>query len=91
MRPRPAQLLHYPLDPSSTYGTGRFAPYYLSVTGTISVVALADAHSNNSSIAAVIGVVNSYSTLQADIGAHDSNRLRQLALYRLHCTGGTPP
>lgn len=77
------ELLHYPLDPSSPYGTGRFAPYYLSVTGTISVVALGNAHSDNSSIAAVIGVVNSYSTLQANIGAHDPNRLRLLALYRL--------
>lgn len=80
------------------------AAYYLPVTGTIGVIALANAHSNNSSIAAVIGVVNSYSTLQANIGAHDPNRARLLALYRLlgnipgangvirlHCAGGTPP
>jgi hypothetical protein len=77
------QILHYPTDESSPYGEARFAPYYLSVTGTVSVVALANAHSNNSSIAAVIGVVNGYSSLQANIGAHDPNAVRLLALFRL--------
>jgi hypothetical protein len=77
------EILHYPLDESSSYGEGRFAPYYLSITGTVSVVALANAHSNNSSIAAVIGVFNGYYPLQANVGAHDPNALRLLALYRL--------
>lgn len=78
-----AGILHFPLDPSSPYGEARFSPYYLSGTGTVSVVAFANAHSSNSSIAAVIGVINSYSNLQANIGAHDPNDLRLLALYRL--------
>lgn len=77
------EILHYPLDESSPYGEGRFAPYFLSLTGATSVVALANAHSNNASIAATLGVINSYSSLQANIGAHDANNLRLLALYRL--------
>ena len=77
------EVLHFPLDPSAPYGESRFAPYYLSVTGTAATVALATAHTNNSSIAAVLGIVNSYGTLQANIGAHDSNNLRLLALFRL--------
>jgi hypothetical protein len=77
------EILHYPRDESSPYGLARFAPYYLSVTGSVSVVALANAHSNNSSIAAVLGVLNGYSPLQANIGAHDPNALRLLALFRL--------
>lgn len=77
------EILHYPLDEASPYGEGRFAPYFLSLTGTASVVALANAHSNNASIAATLGVVNSYSSLQANIGAHDGNNLRLLALHRL--------
>jgi hypothetical protein len=77
------EILHYPLDPSSPYGEGRFAPYFLSLTGTAGVVALANAHSNNSSIAATLAVINNYSTLQANIGAHDGNNLRLLALFRL--------
>ena len=77
------EILHYPLDESSPYGEGRFAPYFLSLTGTAGVIALANAHSNNASIAATLGVVNSYSSLQANIGAHDVNSLRLLALYRL--------
>lgn len=77
------EILHYPLDESSPYGEGRFAPYYLSITGTVAVVALANAHSNNSSIAAVLGIFNGYYPLQANLGAHDPNALRLLALYRL--------
>jgi hypothetical protein len=77
------EILHYPLDASSPYGEGRFAPYFLSLTGTAGVVALANAHSNNSSIAATLAVINNYSTLQANIGAHDANNMRLLALYRL--------
>jgi len=77
------EILHYPLDESSPYGEGRFAPYFLSLTGTAGVVALANAHSNNSSIAATLAVINNYSTLQANIGAHDGNNMRLLALYRL--------
>jgi hypothetical protein len=77
------EILHYPLDESSPYGEARFAPYYLSITGTVSVIALANAHSNNSSIAAVVGVINGYGPLQANIGTHDPNALRLLALYRL--------
>jgi hypothetical protein len=77
------EILHYPLDESSPYGEGRFAPYFLSLTGTAGVVALANAHSNNSSIAATLAVINNYSTLQANIGAHDGNNMRLVALYRL--------
>jgi hypothetical protein len=77
------EIFHYPLDPSSPYGEGRFAPYFLSLTGTAGIVALANAHSNNSSIAATLAVINNYSTLQANIGAHDPNNLRLLALFRL--------
>jgi hypothetical protein len=77
------EILHYPLDESSPYGEGRFAPYYLSITGTVATVALANAHSNNSSIAAVLGIFNGYYPLQANVGAHDPNALRLLALYRL--------
>ncbi len=77
------EILHYPLDASSPYGEGRFAPYFLSLTGTAGIVALANAHSNNSSIAATLAVINNYSTLQANIGAHDGNNMRLLALYRL--------
>jgi hypothetical protein len=77
------EILHYPTDESSPYGESRFAPYYLSVTGSVSVIALANAHSNNSSIAAVLGILNGYSPLQANIGAHDPNALRLLALFRL--------
>ena len=77
------EVLHYPLDPSAYYGEGRFAPYFFSVTGTAATVALLSAHSSNTSIAAVVGVVNSYGSLQANIGAHDSNNLRLLALFRL--------
>ncbi|MGD0475722.1 MAG: hypothetical protein ABSB70_21245 [Candidatus Velthaea sp.] len=77
------EILHYPLDESSPYGEGRFAPYFLSLTGTAGVIALANAHSNNSSIAATLAVINNYSTLQANIGAHDGNNMRLLALYRL--------
>lgn len=77
------EILHYPLDESSPYAEGRFAPYFLSLTGTAGVVALANAHSNNSSIAATLAVINNYSTLQANIGAHDANNMRLLALYRL--------
>ncbi len=77
------EVLRSPLDPSASYGEGRFAPYFLSVTGTAATVALLSAHSSNSSIAAVLGVVNSYGSLQANIGAHDSNNLRLLALFRL--------
>jgi hypothetical protein len=46
-------------------------------------LALTNAHSNNSSIAATLAVINNYSNLQANIGAHDANNLRLLALYRL--------
>jgi hypothetical protein len=77
------EILHYPLDESSPYGEGRFAPYFLSLTGTAGVIALANAHSNNSSIAATLAVINNYSTLQANIGAHDANNMRLLALFRL--------
>lgn len=77
------EILHYPIDESSPYGEGRFAPYFLSLTGTAGVVALANAHSNNSSIAATLAVINNYSTLQANIGAHDANNMRLLALFRL--------
>jgi hypothetical protein len=77
------EILHYPLDPSSPYGEGRFAPYFLSLTGTAGLVALANAHANNTSIAATLAVINNYSILQANIGAHDPNNLRLLALFRL--------
>jgi hypothetical protein len=77
------EILHYPLDPSSQYAESSFSPYFLSLTGTVAVVALANAHSNNSSIAAVLTVINDYSVLQANIGYHDPNNLRLLALYRL--------
>jgi hypothetical protein len=77
------EILHYPLDESSPYGEGMFAPYYLSITGTVATVALANAHSNNSSIAAVLGIFNGYYSLQANVGAHDPNSIRLLALYRL--------
>jgi hypothetical protein len=77
------EILHYPLDESSPYGEGRFAPYYLSITGAVAAVALANAHSNNSSIAAVLGIFNGYYPLQANLGAHDPNALRLLSLYRL--------
>jgi hypothetical protein len=77
------EILHYPLDPSSPYSESRFAPYYLSITGTAAVVALANAHSNNTSIAAVLGIFNGYYPLQANIGAHDPNSARLLALFRL--------
>jgi hypothetical protein len=77
------EILHYPLDESSSYGEGLFAPYYLSITGSVATVALANAHSNNSSIAAVLGIFNGYYPLQANVGAHDPNALRLLALYRL--------
>jgi hypothetical protein len=77
------ELLHYPLDESSPYAESRFAPYYLSLTGTAAVVALANAHSNNTSIAATLGVLNGYSPLQANVGAHDPNSLRLLALFRM--------
>ena len=77
------EVLHYPLDPSAYYGEGRFAPYFLSVTGTAATVALLNTRSTDTSIAATVGVVNSYGPLQANIGAHDSNSLRLLALYRL--------
>jgi hypothetical protein len=77
------ELLHYPLDESSPYGEGRFAPYFLSLIGSASVIALANAHSDNASIAATLGVINGYSALQANIGAHDANNIRLLALYRL--------
>jgi hypothetical protein len=77
------EILHYPLDASSPYGEGRFAPYFLSLTGTAGVIALANAHADNTSIAATLAVINNYSTLQANIGAHDANNLRLLALFRL--------
>jgi hypothetical protein len=77
------ELLHFPLDESSPYAESRFAPYYLSITGSVAVVALANAHSNNSSIAATLGVFNGYYPLQANIGAHDPNAIRLLALFRL--------
>jgi hypothetical protein len=76
------ELLTYPTDGSS-YGVARFAPYYFSVTGTAGAVALATAGSNNNSLAATVGIVNSYGSLQANIGAHDTNNARLLALYRL--------
>jgi hypothetical protein len=77
------ELLRFPVDPSSSYAESRFAPYYLSITGSVAVVALANAHSNNASIAETIGVFNGYYPLQANIGAHDSNALRLLALHRM--------
>ncbi|HTJ25257.1 MAG TPA: hypothetical protein VMA36_03740 [Candidatus Limnocylindria bacterium] len=76
------QLLTYPTDGSS-YGVARFAPYFISVTGTAGALALANAHANNNSLAATVGIINSYGTLQANIGEHDSNNARLLALYRL--------
>jgi hypothetical protein len=75
------ELLTYPTDGSS-YGVARFAPYFVSVTGTAGAVALANA-GNNNSVAATVGIVNSYGSLQANIGEHDANSARLLALYRL--------
>jgi hypothetical protein len=77
------ELLHFPLDESSPYAESRFAPYYLSITGSAAVVALANAHANNASIAATLGVFNGYYPLQANIGAHDPNATRLLALFRM--------
>ena len=77
------ELLHFPLDESSPYAESRFAPYYISITGSAAVVALANAHSNNTGIAATLGVLNGYSSLQANVGAHDPNALRLLALFRM--------
>ena len=76
------EILSFPSDGSS-YAVARFAPYFISVTGTAATLALANAHNNNNSIASVLGVVNSYGALQANIGAHDSNSARNLALFRL--------
>jgi hypothetical protein len=76
------QLLEYPTDGSS-YGVARFAPYFFSVTGTAGALALATSHSSNNSVAATVGIVNSYGALQANIGEHDGNNARQIALYRM--------
>ncbi|HYZ15115.1 MAG TPA: hypothetical protein VE591_01890 [Candidatus Acidoferrum sp.] len=76
------EILSFPNDGSS-YAVARFAPYYFSVTGTAGAIALANAHNSNNSIASVVGIVNSYGALQANIGMHDSNNARNLALFRL--------
>jgi hypothetical protein len=78
-----SEILSFPSDGSS-YAVTRFAPYYFSVTGTAGVLALANAHNNsNNSLASVVGIVNSYGALQANIGAHDTNKARNLALFRM--------
>jgi hypothetical protein len=76
------QLLRYP-DTDATYGSASFSPYYLSVVGTAATVAVFTAHANNVGIAAFIGLVNGYGPLQANIGAHDTSDLEELALFRL--------
>lgn len=76
------EVLAFPGDGSS-YAVARFAPYYISITGTAGAIALANAGSSNGSIAAALGIVNSYGPLQANIGAHDPNNARNLALFRL--------
>jgi hypothetical protein len=61
------ELLSYPTDGSS-YGVARFAPYFISVTGTAGALALANAHANNNSIAATVGIINSYGTTRTTRG-----------------------
>jgi hypothetical protein len=77
------QLLRYP-NSDATYGSASFSPYYLSVVGTAATVAVFTAHSNNNvGLAYFIGLVNGYGPLQANIGAHDTSDLQELALFRL--------
>jgi hypothetical protein len=76
------QLLRYP-NSDATYGEASFSPYYVSVVGTAATIAVATAHSNNVGLAYFVGLVNGYGPLQANIGAHDTSDLQELALFRL--------
>jgi hypothetical protein len=78
-------IMRFPNN-GTTYGSASFSPYYLSLGGTSAVLAFSSAfsHSNsNLGIAAVVGAVNSYGPLQANIGSHDPLELQELALFRL--------
>lgn len=76
------QLMRFP-NSDAAYGQADFSPYYFSISGTAAVIAVATAHANDLGIAAVIGAVNSYGALQANVGQHDAQDAQELALFRL--------
>jgi hypothetical protein len=76
------ELLRYP-HTDATYGTASFSPFYVSISGTAATIAVFTLHADNLGIAALVGTVNGYGALQANIGAHDNSDLEQLALFRL--------
>jgi len=78
------ELMRFPSS-DAEYGSATFSPYFFSIGGAAAALALATSasHANNLTIAAVIGAVNSYGPLQANVGAHDPLEAQELALYRL--------
>ncbi len=79
------ELMRFP-DNDATYGSASFSPFYFSISGAGAAIALVTAASHpnsNLTIAAVIGTVNSYGPLQANIGSHDPSDAQELALFRL--------
>jgi hypothetical protein len=76
------QLLRFP-DTDAAYAKADFSPYFVSISGTAAVVTLATAHASDIGVAAIIGAVNSYGALQANVGQHDTQDAQELALFRL--------
>jgi hypothetical protein len=76
------ELLRFPHS-DATYAQADFSPYFVSISGTAAVVALATAHASDIGVAAIIGAVNSYGALQANVGQHDPQDAQELALFRL--------
>jgi hypothetical protein len=75
-------IFSYP-NTGDVYGSARFSPYYLSISGSAAAIAVSTAHANNLSIAAVISIINGYGPLQNNIGEHDPTAAHDLALFRL--------
>jgi hypothetical protein len=78
------ELMRFPQS-DAEYASASFSPYFFSISGTAAAIALATStnHNNNLTIAAIISAVNSYGSLQPNIGAHDPLDAQELALFRL--------